>query len=259
MNKIIQICKKIDENFKLLGLKKIYKTFLNFRRYLILYKLKKKNKFYICFYLKNSNILSQLSEKHGSDKGGDYNQTNKPFNWEPHTYTSYYYEIFNHQREDVKLVFECGIGSPNEKFLCNMTKNGKPGASLRVWRDYFINAKIFGADIDKSIMFSEERIKTYYVNQLDRDSIISMWENIKERNFDLIIDDGLHEVQANLNLFFHSFNKLRSGGIYVIEDVEILNLNKLQKALSGYSSEAIILGGSSNTFQNNNLLVIRKN
>ena len=44
---------------------------------------------------------------------------------------------------------------------------GKPGASLRVWRDYFPNAIIYGADIDKDILFAEERIKTFYIDQLD--------------------------------------------------------------------------------------------
>ena len=35
----------------------------------------------------------------------------------------------------------------------NMTASGKPGASLRVWRDYFNNAQVIGADIDKRILF----------------------------------------------------------------------------------------------------------
>ena len=55
-----------------------------------------------------------------------------------------------------------------------MTSTGKPGASLKVWKDYFKNAKIFGADIDKRILFQEERINTYEVNQLDPSSIKKM-------------------------------------------------------------------------------------
>ena len=60
-----------------------------------------------------------------------------------------------------------------------MTKYGKPGASLRVFRDYFLNAKIYGADIDKNILFTSDRIFTYYVDQLDEISILSMWNKIK--------------------------------------------------------------------------------
>ena len=60
-----------------------------------------------------------------------------------------------------------------------MTSDGKPGASLRVWKDYFINSRVYGADIDKSILFEEDRIKKFYVNQLDSSSIKEMWSNIK--------------------------------------------------------------------------------
>ena len=43
-----------------------------------------------------------------------------------------------------------------------MNINGKPGASLRAWRDYFENALIYGADIDKNILFKENRINTFF-------------------------------------------------------------------------------------------------
>ena len=33
-----------------------------------------------------------------------------------------------------------------------MSINGKPGASLRAWRDYFVNSVVYGADIDKNIL-----------------------------------------------------------------------------------------------------------
>ena len=36
---------------------------------------------------------------------------------------------------------------------------GKPGASVRAFRDYFDKAIIYGADIDSKILFFEKRIK----------------------------------------------------------------------------------------------------
>ena len=42
----------------------------------------------------------------------------------------------------MKLVFECGLGTNNPDLQGNMTVDGMPGASLRVWRDYFKNAQI---------------------------------------------------------------------------------------------------------------------
>ena len=142
-----------------------------------------------------------------------------------------------------------------------MTLNGKPGASLKVWKDYFVNAQIFGADIDRNILFKEDRIETYHVNQLDQESIIKMWNNIKKKDFDLIIDDGLHNYKAALTLFLNSYEKLKKGGIYIIEDVDFEYLYKLIKELEIYNPEVLIINGNyskNKLITNNNLIIIRK-
>ena len=89
-----------------------------------------------------------------------------------------------------------------------------------MWKKFLPNSLIYGADIDKTILFEEDRIQTYYCNVLELDTIKSMWQN-KEliENFDLIIDDGLHELNANINLFENSYFKLKKSGIYIIEDI----------------------------------------
>jgi len=157
----------------------------------------------------------------------------------------------------VKLVFECGLGTNNPNLQSNMTVNGIPGASLRVWRDYFKNAQIYGADIDKDILFQEDRIKTYYVDQLNTRSIEIMWKEIGIQNFDIIIDDGLHTTDANINLFVNSFNKLKKNGIYIIEDVHTLELNNIMEKLKKFSPELIVLENKNIKYQNNNLVIIR--
>ena len=101
---------------------------------------------------------------------------------------------------------------------------GHPGASLRVWRDYFPNANVYGADIDKDILFSEERIKTFYIDQLNPSSIKDFWEKVNTKDFDLIVDDGLHTFKAGITLFKNSIFKLSKTGIYVIEDINITDL-----------------------------------
>ena len=101
---------------------------------------------------------------------------------------------------------------------------GHPGASLRVWRDYFPNAIIYGGDIDENILFTEERIKTFFIDQLDPTSIKSFWEKVDSKDFDFIVDDGLHTFEAGITLFKNSIFKLSKTGIYVIEDVNIWDL-----------------------------------
>ena len=102
---------------------------------------------------------------------------------------------------------------------------GTPGASLRAWRQYFPNAAIFGADIDRDILFEEDRIKTFYCDQLDPVSIGNLWSSpILIDNFDIIIEDGLHTFEANVCFFEHSIHKIKSGGIYVIEDISVKDI-----------------------------------
>jgi hypothetical protein len=104
-----------------------------------------------------------------------------------------------------------------------MGPNGKPGASLRGWADFFPNSSIFWADIDRNILFDTERIKTFYCNQLDKWDIFNLWSNSElNENFDIIIEDGLHTPEANITFFENSIHKLNPGGFYIIEDVYIV-------------------------------------
>ena len=162
-------------------------------------------------------------------------------------------------------MFECGIGTNNSDVESNMSSNGKPGASLRVWRDYFPNAQIIGADIDDRILFNEDRIKTYKVNQRDASSIEKMWTAIDRNNFDIIIDDGLHTLDAGETFFLNSFKKLKKGGIYIIEDVDLNYLYELKNSLKKFDPEVVILKNEyfgqnlidERNINDNNLIVIR--
>jgi hypothetical protein len=101
-----------------------------------------------------------------------------------------------------------------------MGKNGTPGASLRGWKNFFINSNIYGADIDKDILFSEDRIETYYCDQLDKDSIKNLFQNeLKNIKYDVIIDDAYHIFEANKTFLLNSFEFLKEGGYYIIEDL----------------------------------------
>jgi 23S rRNA U2552 (ribose-2'-O)-methylase RlmE/FtsJ len=101
-----------------------------------------------------------------------------------------------------------------------MTATGIPGASLRVWRDYFTKATVYGIDIDEGVLFSSDRIKTARVDQRDPESFQAFWSSVGEPHFDVIIDDGLHEFQANVTFFEASSKALSPGGIFIIEDCD---------------------------------------
>lgn len=176
--------------------------------------------------------LDSLCNRHGSDKGGDGTVVH-PYPWRHHTYTDFLSLLFETYRQQIKLVFECGIGTNNPSVPSSMGVAGMPGASLRVWRDYFPNAEIIGADIDEAILFEEERIHTYLVDQRSPTSVEKLWKQIGLTGFDLMIDDGLHEFEAGKTLFLGSIGSLSTNGTYIIEDVTYEDMTRYMDFFSG--------------------------
>ena len=213
----------------------------------------------IVYQRDNHSELAKLCDYYGSDKGS-LSKGPHSYPWVPHTYSDYYEMIFAPVRLYVKNVFECGIGTNNPKLASNMSVNGKPSASLRVWRDYFPNAQIVGGDIDKSILFEETRIKTYYIDQTDLQSIQGFWNKVNQDDFDLILDDGLHTVDAGIKLFTQSFNKLSPTGFYIIEDVGMHMLSDYVDYFKNksFNVKYINLNRPKIKIGNNSLVVIRK-
>jgi hypothetical protein len=211
------------------------------------------------YYEKNhSCLLAQLCDKYGSDKG-EITTTGHPYPWKSHTYTDFYSQLFDHCRDNVKYVFECGLGTNNTNVKSNMTDTGKPGASLRVWRDYFPKCKVVGVDIDRGCLFTEERIKTEYMDQTDPQSIKQVFKKYKQK-FDFIIDDGLHEYFAGKTLFENCIDRLSDNGIYIIEDVkqhDVLNYEKYFRDTE-YRVSFINLYRQNDVLFDNSLIMIRK-
>jgi len=89
------------------------------------------------------------------------------------------------------------------------------GGSLKMWRDYYPNANIFGIDIDQQYMFTEDRITTFCGDATSEDFINSL--DLPE--ISVIIDDGSHQAVDIVKTFELLYPKLPIGGIYVIEDL----------------------------------------
>jgi len=122
------------------------------------------------------------------------------------------------EKNEIRVVAEIGLGTNNTDVVSNMGAWFKPGASQRAFRDFLPNAKIFGADIDKRILFDENRINCSFVDQTVPESIDKWLKGINQP-IDLIIDDGLHSPNANLATLAYSLQYIKKGGWVVIEDI----------------------------------------
>jgi len=140
-----------------------------------------------------------------------------------HNYFMLYASILNSMEESVTKVFEIGLGTNNPDIVSTMGKYSKPGASLRAFRDYLSDASVFGADFDRRVLFEEERIKTYFVDQTDPDTFDELGNQIGG-NFDLMIDDGLHSPNANLHSLKFFLPRLKVGRYAVIGDIASLTV-----------------------------------
>ena len=234
------------------------KIFLNHKKYLKAINLNNDYSIKIYYPKDKDNLLAKLADKYGSDKG-EISQNNQPYEWKSHSYTDYYTLLFLNSKDNIKLVFECGIGTNNPNLISNMGVNGKPGASLRMWEDYFPNASIYGADIDKYILVNEGRIKSFFLDQLNPKTINKFWKIVDKSNFHIMIDDGLHTFEAGKCLFENSISKLSSNGYYLIEDVHINDLVKYNNYFENkdYDVKIIILGRPETQLNENNIVQIR--
>lgn len=169
--------------------------------------------------------LSEIASRHGTDKGGtSINSTNI------HAYTDFYFLLLCGRRFEPLSILECGIGSTDSTIPSNMGTNGRVGASLRMWKEFFPKAEIIGLDVDPKTMFSEPRIRTFITNQLEPVELRILLRNLK-RKYDLIIDDGLHSFESIKNMLLISFDFLGENGVYVAEDLDLELISELSKIL----------------------------
>lgn len=151
----------------------------------------------------------------------DITHSDKGNRW--HQYSRFYYTLLRQYRDESFNLFELGIGTNNVNIPSNMGEGGRPGASLHAWKLYFKKAEIYAADIDTNILDNtQERIHSYYCDQTNAESIQQLWAHpdLANKQFTVLIDDGLHSPFANLNFLQYSIHKLKKGGIYIIEDID---------------------------------------
>lgn len=142
------------------------------------------------------NKLQIIGRKYGTDKSTVHNFNGR-------TFLDIYEKYFSNFIKKEIVVLEIGVLN---------------GASLKVWKEYFENAKIIGLDIDPSKKQYEEEGIEIFIGSQDSVELITEIKNKYPKGIDIIIDDGSHLNQLTINSFNLLFNFVNNGGIYVIED-----------------------------------------
>ena len=161
-----------------------------------------------------------------------------------HKYTNIYESLLNRKKYSAKSILEIGVAQ---------------GASLRTFRDFFPNAKIFGLDIYPESILSEPRIDVVIGDSSEVSSFIKLKEMNNNENFDIAVDDGSHKVSDQLKSFEILWPMIKENGLYIIEDVhnEELIKNELAKIVSKSSIMTFDLRPQSNLTDSGVVVIIK--
>jgi hypothetical protein len=107
------------------------------------------------------------------------------------------------------------------------------GHSLRLWEAYFPSAQIFGLDIEGKSQYDTRRIKTLIADQGKREDLAKALAATGS-GLDIVLDDGGHQMEQQQLSFATLFPALKSGGLYIIEDVH----TSFPQLYPGYGVEA---------------------
>lgn len=93
------------------------------------------------------------------------------------------------------------------------------GGSLQMWKHYFgPMAKIYGVDINPNCQsLEEDQVKIFIGDQGDKNFLASLAEDIPR--IDILLDDGGHTMEQQINTFEVLFPRVANDGIYLCEDI----------------------------------------
>jgi hypothetical protein len=132
-----------------------------------------------------------------------------------HSYLELYHTLLCKKKLSAKNVLEVGLGDFKDE----------NGGSIKLWRDYFTNATIYGLDIlPKNRVIDEllnnDRVKLYTsIDAYNNDFFVT---NFLDKNIkcDFMLDDGPHTLESIIKFIQLYSQIMTDDGILIIEDVQ---------------------------------------
>jgi len=177
--------------------------------------------------------LTDLADRYGCDKGST-----------KHRYTELYQMLFLPFRERKINFLEMGllIGGPEHGVDKDRKTEDLP--SIRMWLEYFSKANIHGLDVSDFSWFEHERFKFFRCDMERRENIAQASNSMP--SMDIVIDDASHASHHQQNAFLELFPRLKSGGLYIVEDLrwqprmmEKSEITKTADLFQGYQVDGV--------------------
>ena len=145
------------------------------------------------------NTLDDLAIKYGTDKSSKW-----------HDFANIYEKYFDKIKTQKLVFMEIGIAQ---------------AYSARMFEEYFQNSKLYFLDncpgdvnIGKRVL--SNRSKCFLIDAGNKEQLTNFVKSEGEL-FDIIIDDAGHQMKQQITSFEVLFPYVKSGGVYVIEDLYI--------------------------------------
>lgn len=138
--------------------------------------------------------LNNIAKFYGTDKSSEI-----------HNYCEKYEKYFPFDRLEPIKILEIGVWD---------------GKSLLTWKDYFPNSTVVGIDIMEKCLEYTDPFKNIWV-EIGSQNDVEFLTNVVNKwgSFDMILDDGSHMNDDVIFSFKNLINSVKTGGIYVVEDV----------------------------------------
>lgn len=126
-----------------------------------------------------------------------------------HSYLPLYQKLLINKKETAKNVLEIGIYQ---------------GGSIKLWKDFFTNATVYGLDIMPiTNVWESIKNKEKIILHTSRDAYNATFFNqtfLNKVKFDFMLDDGPHTIES-MQQFIRLYSQVMTDdGILIIEDVQ---------------------------------------
>ncbi len=161
--------------------------------------------------------LDRLFVNFNCDKGSSCIWQNKKIL--THNYSIFYEKYLSHLKKKEINILEIG---------------SHEGRGIASFYFFFPNSKIIGANINPfQMQFKSNRITELFIDVSCKKIIKNLSNHIQDDQ-DIIIDDASHNLKDMLITLSVLFKKLKSGGLYILEDMDQFHVFK---ELNPYKNE----------------------
>lgn len=132
-----------------------------------------------------------------------------------HSYLDLYETLLCDKKETAKNVLEVGLGDFKEK----------NGGSVKLWKQYFKNATVYGLDIlslDRVVDDLKNDPRVVLLTETDAYDFKFFYNQFLEKNikFDFMLDDGPHTLESMIKFVLLYSQIMTDDGILIVEDVQ---------------------------------------